>query len=230
MQLLEGISSFQGRRPHVQHTLSRVYYMQESDRNVCRALHSLQLASLRYLLACVFCNACKWWPAYETSCTGDTLDSILRNRLQATQLSFRPHPYGLLRTHCNLSSSQAWQTGTACSSGCRCRNRIPIVHSRSNAFLSGTWQSLSVIVKPTPNARFRPEKVAYYKTEVLPRMYGFAAVAVVVLLLLLYWIIWCGKYRMLWHLHMKVQRKLAAVAVAALVDRTVHHSGSQQVM
>ncbi len=61
-------------------------------------------------------------------------------------------------------------------------------------------------------------------------MYGFAAVAVVVLVLLLYWIIWCGRYRLLWHLHTRVQRNLAAVTVAALVDRTVHRSGSQQVM
>lgn len=49
---------------------------------------------------------------------------------------------------------------------------------------------MSVIVKATPNAKFRPEKMAYYKQQVLPHLYGFAAVLVVALVLLVYWIIW----------------------------------------
>lgn len=51
-------------------------------------------------------------------------------------------------------------------------------------------QGMSVIVKATNNTLFRPEKVDYYKQQVLPKMYGFAAVLVVALVLLVYWIVW----------------------------------------
>lgn len=55
--------------------------------------------------------------------------------------------------------------------------------------LAGT-QGVKLIVKATPNERFKPLKVAYYRKEVQPRLYGFAALTVLSILLLVYYIIW----------------------------------------
>ncbi len=47
-----------------------------------------------------------------------------------------------------------------------------------------------MIVKATPNEEFTPEKVSYYRQAVQPKLYGFAVVTAITLILLLYFIAW----------------------------------------
>lgn len=46
-------------------------------------------------------------------------------------------------------------------------------------------------MRATPNVRFQPEKVAYYRKEVQPKLYGFAVVTAITLALLVFFIAWC---------------------------------------
>ena len=56
-------------------------------------------------------------------------------------------------------------------------------------------QDLKTIVRATPNVRFQPEKVAYYRKEVQPKLYGFAVVTAITLVLLAFFIAWCEQPR-----------------------------------
>lgn len=79
-------------------------------------------------------------------------------------------------------------------------------------------------MRATPNARFQPEKVAYYRKEVQPKLYGFAVVTAITLALLVFFIAWCGASSPC----RRLDTTFAGQAgVAGLADRPlVHKTGS----
>lgn len=59
--------------------------------------------------------------------------------------------------------------------------------------LSLVWvQAITASTNPTPNAKFNPETLKYYKDEVLPNVYAFGVLALAALVLLVYLIVWCA--------------------------------------